>query len=68
MISSTEREATLAPILRGRSFLPILACAVLLALAAAPFPARAVVSLTEMARLEASDAITHDNTLALFRG
>ena len=68
MISSSEREANLSPIPSGRSFLPILACAILLSLAVAPFPARAVVSLTEMARIEASDSITHDNTLALFRG
>jgi len=31
-------------------------------------PARALVSLMEMGRIEAADAATHDNTLALFQG
>ena len=31
-------------------------------------PAQAVVSLSEMARIEASDAVTYDNTITLFNG
>jgi tetratricopeptide (TPR) repeat protein len=68
MKSNSEREATLFPIASGRPTLSLLAGAILLSIAVAPVPARALVSLTEMARIEAADAATHDNTLALFQG
>jgi TolA-binding protein len=68
MKSNSDREATYTPITCGRTFLSFLACAVLFLLAAAPVPAQAVVSISEMARIEASDAVTHDNTITLFNG
>ncbi len=68
MKSNSEREAALSPINSGRPFLSFLACTILLSIAASPLAARAGVTLTEMARIEAADAATHDNTLTLFRG
>ena len=46
----------------------MLAVAILFSIAAASMPAQALVSLTEMARIEATGAATVDNTLTLFRG
>ena len=66
MKSNSEREAIPSPITAGRSFIFICACATLFSVATAPVPARAVVSLAEMARIEAADAATPDNTLTLF--
>ena len=68
MKSDSKRETTLSPIAAGRPFLSFLACAILFSAFAMPFPASAGVSLTEMARLEASDAVTIDGTRSLFRG
>jgi len=55
-------------IISGRATLSFLAGAILLSIAVAPVPAQALVSLTEMAGIEATDAATHDNTLAIFQG
>ena len=66
MKSDSKRETTLSPIAAGRPFLSFLACAILFSVFAMPFPANAGVSLTEMARLEASDAVTIDGTRSLF--
>ena len=68
MKSNSERETALSHITSGRPFLSFLACAILLSIAMSPPTARAAVSITEMARLEASDTVTQDNTLSLFRG
>ncbi len=68
MKSNSKRETTLSPIAAGRPFLSFLACAILFSVIAIPFPASAGVSLTEMARLEASDAVTIDGTRSLFKG
>src|SRR3990172_2142098 len=68
MKSNSKRNATLFPIASGRPILSMLAGVILLSIAVAPVPARAFVSLTEMARIEASDAATHHNTLPLFQG
>ena len=68
MKSNSKRNATLFPIASGRPILSMLAGVILLSIAVVPVPARAFVSLTEMARIEASDAATHDNTLTLFQG
>ncbi|MGB7971967.1 MAG: hypothetical protein WCF31_08370, partial [Candidatus Deferrimicrobiaceae bacterium] len=68
MISNSERETILFPIVSGRLTLSLLAGAILLSIAMAPVPAQALVSLTKMAHIEATDAATHDNTLALFQG
>ena len=68
MKSNSEREAALSSINSGRPFLSFFACTILLSIAAAPLAARAGVPLTEMARIEAADGATHDNTLTLFRG
>jgi len=68
MKSNSKRETTLSPIAAGRPFLFFLACAILFLVFAMPFPANAGVSLTEMARLEASDAVTIDGTRSLFKG
>ena len=56
------------PLVSKRPTLALLAGAILLSIAVAPVPARALVSLTEMGRIEAADAATYDNTLALFQG
>jgi len=68
MKSNSKRETTLPPIAAGRPYLPFLACAILFLFLSMPFPAVAGVSLTEMARLEASDAVTIGGTRSLFRG
>ena len=68
MKSNSKRETTLPPIVAGRPFLSFLACAILFSVLAMPFPAIAGVSLTGMARLEASDAMTIDGTRSLFKG
>jgi TolA-binding protein len=68
MKSNSGREATRLPLVSKRPTLSLLAGAILLSIAVAPVPARALVSLTEMGRIEAADAATHDNTLALFQG
>jgi len=68
MKSSSSRETDLSPGVAARTFLPILACAVLLSLSALTPTAGADVSLTEMARLEASVNVTDPETRSLFRG
>ena len=68
MKSNSKGETTLPPIVAGRPFLSFLACAILFSVLAMPFPAIAGISLTEMARLEASDAMTIDGTRSLFKG
>ncbi|NNG46997.1 MAG: hypothetical protein HKM86_07785, partial [Deltaproteobacteria bacterium] len=52
----------------GRPTLSMLAGAILLSIVVASVPAQALVSLTEMARIEATSDVSHDNTLALFQG
>jgi hypothetical protein len=66
MKSNSKRETTLPLIVAGRPFLSFLACAILFSVCAMPFPANAGVSLTGMARLEASDEVTIDGTRSLF--
>ena len=61
-------EPILPHITAGRPFLSFLAFAILFSVFSMPFPANAGVSLTEMARLEASDAVTIDGTRSLFKG
>ncbi|MBP2678306.1 MAG: hypothetical protein H6Q82_1371 [Deltaproteobacteria bacterium] len=68
MKSNSKRETTLSPIAAGRPFLPLLAFAILFSVFPMPFPANAGVSPAEMARLEASDAVTIDGTRSLFNG
>ena len=68
MKSNSKRESTLSHIAAGRPFLSFLACAIAVLIAAAPTPVRAGVSLSGMARLEASDAVTIEGTRSLFRG
>src|SRR5512141_1825586 len=68
MKSTSKRETTLFPIAAGRPFLSFLAVSVLFFFLSMPFPANAGVSLPEMARLEASDAVTIDGTRSLFKG
>ena len=68
MKSNSKRETTLPPIAAGRPFLSFLACAILFLFLSMPFPANAGISITEMARLEASDAVTIDGTRSLFKG
>ena len=68
MKSNSKRETTLSSIATGRLLPHFLACAILFSVFAMPFPAKAGVSLSEMARLEASDAVTIDGTRSLFNG
>ena len=68
MKSNSKRESTLSPIAAGQTFLSFLACAIVVLVTAVPTPARAGVSLSRMARLEASDAVTIDGTRSLFKG
>jgi tetratricopeptide (TPR) repeat protein len=68
MGSNSEREASLFPITGGRPAFSLLGSAILLSIAVTSVPAHALVSLTEMARIEAADAPSQDNTLALFHG
>ncbi len=68
MKSDSKRETTLTPIVAGRPFLSFLACAILFSVL--PCRSRRLpASLSpEMARLEASDAVTIDGTRSLFKG
>ncbi len=68
MESDSGWESTFLPLAGRQPILSFLAGAILLSIAFASVPARAVVSLTEMARIEGTGAATHDDTLALFRG
>lgn len=67
MKSSSRRETVPHAGIAGRP-LPAFALAFLLALVVLPVTAQAGVSLTEMARLEASEEATIDGTRSLFRG
>ncbi|MBP2675495.1 MAG: hypothetical protein H6Q84_2335, partial [Deltaproteobacteria bacterium] len=62
------REDAAPPLPGRRPALFLLACAILLSFATGPPPARALVSLTEMGRIEASEPVNQDNTIALFQG
>lgn len=68
MKSSSGCDAIPSPISARRTLLILFASAFLLSAAMASGPAHAAVSLTGMARIEAADAATQDNTLTLFRG
>ena len=68
MKSDSKRETTLSPIAAGRPFLSFLASAIFLSVMALPLPSPAGASLPEMARLEASDAVTIDGNRSLFKG
>ena len=64
MKSYSGCDAIPSPITAGRTLLILFASAFLLSAAMASGPAHAAVSLTGMARIEATDAATQDNTLA----
>ena len=68
MKSYSRCKAISSPITAGSTFLILFASAFLFSAAAASEPARAAVSLTGMARIEATEAATQDDTLTLFRG
>ena len=68
MKSDSKNEPILSHITAGRPFLLFLAFAILFLFLPMSFPANAGVSPTEMARLEASDAVTIDGTRSLFKG
>jgi tetratricopeptide (TPR) repeat protein len=68
MKSNSKRERSLISIASGRPVLFFLASAVFLSIMVLPLLSLAVASLPEMARLEASDAVTIDGTRSLFKG
>ena len=68
MKSYSGCDAISSPITAGRTFLVLLASAFLFSAAMTSGTAHAAVSLTGMARIEAKDAATQDDTLTLFRG
>ncbi|MBP2674880.1 MAG: Tetratricopeptide repeat-like domain, partial [Deltaproteobacteria bacterium] len=68
MKSSSKRERPLTSIAGGRPAFFFLASAIFLSVMVLPLPSLARVSLPEMARLEASDAVTVDGTRSLFNG
>ncbi len=68
MKSDSKNEPILSHITTGRLTPSFLAFAFLFLFLPIPYPANAGVSLTEMARLEASDAVTIDGTHTLFKG
>lgn len=68
MRSSSNRETDPPAGTHVRSFFPLAACAALLLFASLTSPARAGISLTEMARIEASGNTAEGETRTLFRG
>jgi hypothetical protein len=64
----SNREPTFSHITAGRPLLSFLAFAILLSVLVPLSPAWSGASITEMARLEASDEATVDGTRSLFRG
>lgn len=68
MRSSSNRDTGLPTGTAGRHLLPLVACTVLLLVPILTPPADAGVSLTEMARLEASVKAADGETRSLFRG
>lgn len=68
MESDSGCESTSLPLAGRQPILSFLAGAILLSIAFSSVPARALVSLTEMARIEGTGTAMHDDTLALFRG
>jgi hypothetical protein len=68
MKSNSDSEAIPAQISDGKAFLLIFACVIVFSFASAPAGAGPAVSIPEMARIEAVDSISHDDTLYLYRG
>jgi hypothetical protein len=68
MKSNAGGEVIPSPMTTPRPFLLLFACVLLFSVATAPVPARAAVSLAEMARIEAIEVLPHENTLSLFQG
>ena len=66
--SNAGGEVIPSPMTTPRPFLLLFACVLLFSVATAPVPARAAVSLAEMARIEAVDVLPNENTLTLFQG
>jgi hypothetical protein len=67
MKSDSKREKPLTSITCGRPVLLFLASAIFISVISLPLRSLAGASLAEMARLEASDAVTIDGTRSLFR-
>jgi len=67
MKSDSKNEPTFPHITPGRSLIHFPVLAIFLTVIASPIPVRAGVSVPDMARLEASDAVTIDGTRSLFR-
>ena len=68
MKSDSKRESPLTSISRGRPTLISLSFAIFVSVMAFPLLSPAGTSLPEMARLEASDAVTIDGNRSLFKG